>query len=157
MTVIQGLFETHLTVRDLERSLAFYRDRLGLTVAHRVPARDAAFLWLGAPGQAMLGLWGVGSAPLGLQLHLAFTVALEDIVAAPAWLRERGIAPLSFSGEPTDEPVVLGWMPAAAVYFTDPDGHSLEYLAMLPAPARPEAGVLPYREWLARSGQPAGA
>jgi lactoylglutathione lyase len=157
MTVIQGLFETHLTVRDLERSLAFYRDRLGLTVAHRVPPRNAAFLWLGAPGRAMLGLWGVGSAPLGLQLHLAFAVCLDDVVAAPARLRQQGITPLSFSGEPTDEPVVLGWMPAAAVYFNDPDGHSLEYLAMLPEPAHPEAGAVPYRAWLARYGQPAGS
>lgn len=29
------------------------------------------------------------------------------------------------------EPNVIGWMPAAAVYFRDPDGHMLEYLTML--------------------------
>jgi hypothetical protein len=37
-----------------------------------------------------------------------------------------------------DEPVVFPWMPAASVYFDDPDGHSLEYIALLPHPARPE-------------------
>jgi lactoylglutathione lyase len=127
MTAIQGLFETHLTVRDLERSLTFYRDRLGLTVAHRVPARDAAFLWLGAPGRAMLGLWGVGSAPLGLQLHLAFTVALDDVVAAPARLRALGITPLSFGGEPTGRTGGAG-VGRRCGSTSDPDGHSLEYL-----------------------------
>jgi lactoylglutathione lyase len=38
-------------------------------------------------------------------------------------------------------------MPAAAVYLRDPDGHLLEYLAMLDEPPRPEAGILPWSEW----------
>ena len=53
-------------------------------------------------------------------------------------------------GQPTTEPSVIGWMPAAAVFFHDPDGHLLEYLAMLPHQPRPEAGVVPYGEWMAR-------
>jgi lactoylglutathione lyase len=44
---------------------------------------------------------------------------------------------------------VIGWMPAAAVYFDDPDGHSLEYLAMLDAAPRPELGIAPWAEWVA--------
>jgi hypothetical protein len=36
------------------------------------------------------------------------------------------------------------------VFFHDPDGHLLEYLAMLPHQPRPEAGVVPYGEWMAR-------
>jgi hypothetical protein len=35
------------------------------------------------------------------------------------------------------------------VFFNDPR-HLLEYLAMLPHQLRPEAGVVPYGEWLAR-------
>jgi lactoylglutathione lyase len=36
---------------------------------------------------------------------------------------------------------VIGWMPAAAVYFEEPDGHMLEYLAMLDeAPRRATPG-----------------
>ena len=31
-------------------------------------------------------------------------------------------------------------MPAAAIYFRDPDGHSLEYLAMLDEPPGPTYG-----------------
>lgn len=36
---------------------------------------------------------------------------------APERLLAQGIQPLSFFGEPADEPSVIGWMPAAAVYF----------------------------------------
>jgi hypothetical protein len=42
------------------------------------------------------------------------------------------------------EPSVIGWMPAAAVFFHNPDGHLLEYLAMLPHQPHPEAGVVLY-------------
>jgi lactoylglutathione lyase len=141
-TTVRGLFETHLTVADVPRSVAFYRDIVGLPVALELPERGAAFHWIGAPGQAMLGLWTLGSAPLGMQLHVAFDVALADVLAAPETLREHGVQPLSFFGEPADEPSFIGWMPAAAVYFRDPDGHLLEYLAMLDEPARPDAGIV---------------
>jgi lactoylglutathione lyase len=52
-----SLFETHLTVADLDRSTAFYRGVVGLTLAHAVPERGAAFFWTGAAGESMLGLW----------------------------------------------------------------------------------------------------
>ena len=53
---IRGLFESHLTVSDLEQSIAFYGDVLGLELAHRVPERHCAFLWMGGRGHTMLGL-----------------------------------------------------------------------------------------------------
>jgi lactoylglutathione lyase len=143
---VRGLFETHLTVADLPRSVAFYRDVVGLPIALEVPERGAAFHWIGAPGRAMLGLWSIGSAPMGMRLHVAFDMSLEDVLAAPAALRDRGIQPLSFFEEPADEPSVIGWMPAAAVYFHDPDGHLLEYLAMLDGPPRPELGIVGWSE-----------
>ena len=143
---VRGLFETHLTVADLERSVAFYRDVIGLPVALELPERGAAFHWIGRPGQAMLGLWSIGSAPVGMRLHVAFEMALADVRAAPERLRAQGIQPLSFFGAPADEPSVIGWMPAAAVYFTDPDGHMLEYLAMLDGPPKPELGIVPWSQ-----------
>ena len=138
---VLGLFETHLTVSDLERSIAFYRDVVGLPVALEVPSRGAAFLWTGEPGESMLGLWSLGSAPLGMVLHVAFRVGLDRLLDAPALLRAKGVTPLSFFGEPAVELSVIGWMPAAAIYFRDPDGHQLEYLAMLDEPPRPDLGV----------------
>jgi lactoylglutathione lyase len=142
-----SLFETHLTVTDLDRSTAFYRDVVGLTLAHEVPERGAAFFWIGAAGESMLGLWTLGSAPVGLSLHIAFGVSLEDVLQASAHLRSLDVTPLSFFGEETDEPSAIGWMPAAAVYFRDPDGHLLEYLAMLDEPPRPEIGIVPWSSW----------
>jgi lactoylglutathione lyase len=143
---VRGLFETHLTVSDLSRSIEFYRDVVGLPLALELPERGAAFHWIGGPGRAMLGLWSIGSAPMNMQLHVAFEMELQDVLQAPGRLREAGIEPLSFSGEPTEEPSYIGWMPAAAVYFRDPSGHLLEYLAMLQEPARPELGILPWSQ-----------
>jgi lactoylglutathione lyase len=144
---VRGLFETHLTVADVPRSLAFYRDIVGLPLALELPDRGAAFHWIGAPGRAMLGLWTIGSAPMNMRLHVAFTMDLNDVLAAPALLRRQGVEPRSFFAEPTDEPSVIGWMPAAAIYFEDPDGHQLEFLAMLDAPPAPEIGVVPWSEF----------
>ena len=40
---VGGLFEAHLTVSDLSRSVAFYRDVVGLPLALEAPERGAAF------------------------------------------------------------------------------------------------------------------
>ena len=146
-TPVRGLFETHLTVRDVARSVSFYRDVVGLPLALDLPERNAAFMWIGKRGRSMLGLWGIGSSVNSLTLHIAFDVALEDLLAAPERLRAARVTPLSFFGVETDQPDVLAWMPAAAVYFLDPDGHLLEYLAMLDSEPRPDAGILPWSEW----------
>ena len=146
---IDGLFETHLSVHDLDRSKAFYRDVVGLPLALDAPQIGAAFFWIGAPGEAMLGLWTLGSAPMGFSLHVAFKTSLESVLSATERLRSLGVTPLSFYATETAEPSVIGWMPAAAVYFRDPDGHLLEYLAMLDSPADPEGRIVPWSQWTA--------
>ncbi len=148
MTNIRGLFEAHLTVRDLDRSIAFYRDVLHLPLAHVIPARQVAFFWVPTSDRAMLGLWCVGSAPMYMRLHIAFDVTLDDVLGSIETLRAAGLTPRdSGGGNPIDEPVVLAWMPAASVYFDDPDGHSLEYIAMLPDRPRPELGRVTWSQW----------
>jgi lactoylglutathione lyase len=141
------LFETHLTVADLDRSIAFYRDVVGLELAYELPERGAAFLWIGGRGEAMLGLWTLGSAPVGLSLHIALGTPVADVLGAPARLRALGVVPLTFFGSETSEPSVIAWMPAAAVYFRDPDGHLLELISMLDAAPRPERGIVPWSDW----------
>src|SRR2546423_1302267 len=141
------LFEAHLTVADLDRSVAFYRDVVGLPLALRLDERGAAFFWIGEAGDWMLGLWSLGSAPMGLSLHIAFRVTLGEVLGACESLRAAAVTPLSFFGEEAAEPSVIGWMPAAAVYFRDPDGHQLEYLAMLDEPPRPDLDVVPWSQW----------
>jgi lactoylglutathione lyase len=147
---IDGLFETHLTVRDLDRSVAFYRDVVGLQPALHDPDLGAAFFWIGAAGQAMLGLWAAGSAPNTLTLHIAFATSLDAVLDTPDRLRRLGVTPLSFYAEETNEPSVIGWMPAAAIYLRDPDGHLLEYLAMLDEQPAPDRGIVTWSEWPSR-------
>jgi lactoylglutathione lyase len=147
MIPMTGLFEAHLTVADLQRSMDFYERVLGLQRAYVVPEREAAFYWIGGPGQSMLGLWGAGVGPQRMSLHLAFAASVADVIEAPAHLEAAGVVPRDFWGEPSNEPVVIGWMPAVAVYFTDPDGHLLEFLAMLPEPARADLGIVTLTQW----------
>ena len=144
---IRGLFEAHLTVSDLDRSIEFYRDILGLPLAHRIPERQVAFFWVPSSDKAMLGLWSIGTSPLRMRLHIAFDVALAQVFESIAALRRFGLTPRSGEGAPTDEPIVLAWMPAASVYFDDPDGHSLEFISMLDEEPRPELGRVPWSEW----------
>src|SRR5439155_15450554 len=68
---VRGLFEAHLPVSDLGRSVAFYRDVVGLQLAIELPERAVAFFWCGAPGKTMLGLWSQGSMPMAMSLHIA--------------------------------------------------------------------------------------
>ena len=147
MIEARDLFEVHLTVRDLDAAIGFYRDIVGLTLAHLTRGREAAFLWIGSGRNAMLGLWAAGAAPQAVTLHTAFRVSVADVLAAPRLLLNAGVTPLDFDGRQTDLPVVLAWMPAAAVYFRDPDGHLLEYIAMLPHEPRSDCGVVPWRTW----------
>jgi hypothetical protein len=57
---------------DLTRAVTFYCD-VGLFFALEGPKRDAAFLWIGGSGEAMLGLCSLESAPIALSLHIAFS------------------------------------------------------------------------------------
>ncbi|PLS22393.1 VOC family protein [Neptunicoccus cionae] len=146
---ITGVYETHLPVRNLETSIAFYRDVMGLELAHRNTERNIAFFWVGGKNRSMLGLWGAGSAPLGMVLHFAFQVDRDTILNSYDFVKEAGLAPLGLDGEPVQEPVVIGWMPAVSIYFKDPDGHSIEMIHILDEPSRPDFGVQPLSAWLA--------
>jgi len=150
MTIAQHLFEAHLAVSNLDASIAFYRDVLALDLGYTTPDRQAAFFWIGTRGRAMLGIWAAGSAPQKITTHIAFAVTLEDVLAAPQALQAAGVLPLDFDGQPTRGPIVIGWMPAACLYFRDPDGHLLEYVAMLPDAPHPEYGVLSWDSWQRR-------
>lgn len=149
---VGGLFEAHLAVSDLGRSVAFYRDVVGLTLGLEQSERGAAFFWTAERGAGLLGLWSLGSAPMAFTSHVAFRASLADVLGAAERLRAAGITPLSFFGDETDEPSVIAWMPAAAMYFRDPDGHLLEYLAMLESPGAADSGILSWSRWIAERG-----
>lgn len=147
-TIITGLYETHLEVSDLDRSVAFY-EKLGLTLGLRHP--KGAFFWITKPGEQLLGLWLIGEEKALRKQHFAFQVELERLLTAEEWLKERGIPLVPQFGREPLEPIVHPWMPAVTVYFADPDGNLLEFLSMLPDEPVQMPGVLYYSEWLKRA------
>jgi lactoylglutathione lyase len=147
MIPIRDLFEAHLSVTDLQRSMSFFGDTLGLELAQVFPETKVAFYWIGDRGAAMLGLWEAGSGPQRMSLHLAFSVDLNSLLQAPDRLRAAKIIPLDFWQKPTDEPFVFAWMPAASLFFHDPDGNLLEFLSMLPDPPQSELGIVGWSSW----------
>lgn len=149
--MIKGLFETHLFVEDLERSVAFYKDIMGLIPCGYQDARRLAFFWIDEPGAAMLGLWEKPKAQIDIR-HFAFRCSVDDVLNhAAGFLKGHGLKPYNFLKDGTGQPMVFAWMPAIAIYFKDPDGHDLEFIAMLDGAGKPELGVIAYEDWLAQN------
>lgn len=153
-TFITKLFETHLKVKSLERSMRFYGDLLGLELATQEQTRRVAFYWLGEPHNTMLGIWenppwAAGDLPENpiIPQHVAFETELSNLSRAIGNLKDRGIQLRNFFDVTTDQPSVFGWIPAASIYFNDPDGHLLEFIAKLPGAAKPEIGIVSLDEW----------
>jgi catechol 2,3-dioxygenase-like lactoylglutathione lyase family enzyme len=103
-----------LGVKDLAKSLAFYRDTLGLAVTGEVPGE---FAFLNA-GSVTLGLSKLMAPREGQQpgaAEIVFSVA--DVTAAFQALKAKGVP---FSREPRQ---ATG--PMWVANFNDPDGHHL--------------------------------
>lgn len=149
--MIKGLFETHIYVEDLARSIDFYSNTLGLTMCHYEEERKIAFFWIGKPQEAMLGIWEKPKDEIDIR-HFAFSCDLDDVLnKSVSFLRSKNLKPYNFLKSGSCEPMVFAWMPALAIYFNDPDGHALEFIAILEGKARPELGVISYGDWLSIS------
>ncbi len=147
--MIKGLFETHLFVENLDRSVDFYQNVLGLTKCGYNDQRRVAFFWIGKPKQAMLGLWEKPKDEIDVR-HFAFNCEADDILnKSVGFLKSKGLQPYNFLKDGNEKPMVFSWMPAIAIYFKDPDGHDLEFIAILPGDPKPELGVVSYEEWMA--------
>jgi len=146
--MITGLYETHLFVENLARSIDFYKNVLGLEQCYFEEGRRAAFFWIGKPKEAMLGLWEKPKAQIDKR-HFAFRCDREYILnRAAGFLKQHNLRPYNFLNDGTDVPMVFAWMPALAIYFDDPDGHALEFIAILEGAPRPELGVISYDAWM---------
>ena len=146
--MIKGLYETHLFVENLERSIDFYKNVLGLEYCHYEEKRRIAFFWVGKTKEYMLGLWEKSKEEIQKR-HFAFRCDVDDILhKSVSWLKERNLKPYNFLKDESEKPMVFAWMPAIAIYFDDPDGNVLEFIAVLEGKARPELGVISYEDWL---------
>lgn len=125
--VIRRLHHIAVAVRDCDASTAFYRDVLGFVEVERPPF-------------SFRGAWLVGH---GLQMHVIehesprvaagrpidtradhFALAVDDLDAAEAFLRDRGVA--------YHRQINAGGIPQ--IFFHDPDGHEIEFGIYPPDP-----------------------
>ena len=118
---------------DSKLSSQFYCEVVGLEFAYSHPGRDVVFLWIGTERRSMLGLWGPGTTygQPSDKHHLAIALTLPELLVIGGRLNGRDVATRAFTGENTTEPSVIGWMPSAQLYFDNPDGHVLEFIALL--------------------------
>jgi catechol 2,3-dioxygenase-like lactoylglutathione lyase family enzyme len=120
---VRTIGQIHVSVSDIDRSVAFYRDVLGARLLFQVPGQPMAFfdldgvrLYLGAPESP-----DFRSTPI-----LYFTV--EDVDEAYAVLRDRGV---TFA----DAPHVVHRTESTELrmaFFHDPDGTNLAIMAEVP-------------------------
>lgn len=120
MLKISGVYEVAVRVKELAHAEAFYRNVLGLDVGARDDNRNRLFLRTGGDAGMIVLQEDKGEWPTQ---HFAFSVKEADIKAAAATLREQGVA--------VKGPVYHEWMPSWSLYFSDPDGHELELLALV--------------------------
>jgi predicted enzyme related to lactoylglutathione lyase len=121
------LGQIHVSVTDIDASVAFYRDVLGIPMLFQVPGMPMAFF---ASGQVRLYLGVPENPEFTSRCVLYFTV--DDIDAEYARLtKEQG---LSFDGAPhvvhRDGGQEL-WM----AFCRDPDGHHIGLMQERPATA----------------------
>ena len=148
-----GFYEVFLPVTDMERAIHFYVEKLGFAVGRQESPSSALLLHDEHGTRSMLGLYEV--ADIERRYHISFRVLEENVDQMVPYLIGRGITPEhpprdSVQG-PMSEPIVHGWMPAASVFFTDPDGHLLELIADLGDAPRPEVLYCPLSKWRAGS------
>ncbi len=146
--MIKGLYETHLYVADLERSMDFYGNILGLEQCYFEAGRRAAFFWIGEPRQSFLGLWEKPQSAIDKR-HFAFQCEADFVLYdAIDFLKSHHLPFHNFLNDGIERPMVFPWIPAVSIYFEDPDGHSLEFIGLLKGSPRPDLGVRSYEDWL---------
>ena len=134
MAKIRGLTEVVIWVHDMQQSLNFYRDILGLMVMSPPDFRGAVFLLVSqqpdtVPQQLVLVPLPEGTDAFPTERvrrplhHLGIEVAREDFESE----RER-LQSLGFDVRFGEHP----FLPLKGMYLDDPDGNEVELIAMKP-------------------------
>jgi catechol 2,3-dioxygenase-like lactoylglutathione lyase family enzyme len=105
---ILGIHEIAFEVQDLERSIAFYRDILGLPLYSRGPQQ--AWFCIGAQRLALFTSDRPGSGQ-----HFALLIPPEDTQRARAYLLAHGFPEETMQQDD-----------GVSVYVRDPDGNKIE-------------------------------
>jgi catechol-2,3-dioxygenase len=125
---VEGLAEVVLNVHDMQQSLAFYRDLLGLTVISPPERTNPIFLRAGAATSSLPALVVLVQLPLDAPVfaaprtlhHLALAIPADAFDAAHEGLTRRG-----FSVRTGQHPI----LPSRTMYVDDPDGNEVELIA----------------------------
>jgi catechol 2,3-dioxygenase-like lactoylglutathione lyase family enzyme len=120
---VRKLGHVVLNVTDLEASVRFYTDVLGLSVSDRYPDSmvpgGMVFMRCNTDHHGVALVGGAGKLERSSLNHFAFEVGTPDeVFRARAWLRKHGV-PIVFEGRRR-----AGCQ--LAVEFRDPDGNNLE-------------------------------
>jgi len=119
---------THLAmhVRDLDASIAFYRDFCGMQIVHERTSGDFRVVWLAEPGREREFIFvllpgGPGrDQDRGDFSHLGFAVDSREAVDAVA---EQARTAGRLLWEPREEPYPVGYYCGVV----DPDGYFVEF------------------------------
>lgn len=120
---ISGIGQIHISVSDIDRAVAFYRDALGLPLLFQVPGQPMAFFECGGVRLYL----GVPSDPK-YRANSFLYYRVDDIDAAHAQLAARGVVfvspPNLIHRTATSELWTAG--------FQDPDGNYAQIMAEKP-------------------------
>ena len=108
--------QIHISVTDIDRSVAFYRDVLGIPLMFQVPGQSMAFL---SSGDVRLYLGRPEAEEFTTRVVLYFWV--DDIEAEHQRLTEAGVAFVDAPHVTHRDGTMELWM----AFFQDPDGHHL--------------------------------
>lgn len=119
---IRHIDHVALTVQDVERSVAWYRDVLGLERRHEaIWGKMPAVMYAGETAVALFQATSRSPAPgpehanTTVMRHLAFQVDRANFLRAQSELRGRGIL-VAFEDHQISH----------SIYFHDPDGYEIE-------------------------------
>ena len=122
--MVKKLLHTRMRVNDIERTVQFYQDALGLTVVRRsVSPRGAQIVFLATPNseEEIEICWLPNSPSVVVQpdlMHLAFEVT--DLAAFTAEIEKKGFK-LSDGPTKTDSGAILAFIDA-------PEGYEIELI-----------------------------